>query len=662
MDNIVDVVNKLLKVCKISEIEIEARIRKQLVSKESQQLLINNLGVEWITEVYTEKRRISKSNRKCVYRQRNKLTICKSSIAREDINDVWCALHVSVETPTPSMSSVLTGVSPISVTRQRAELENHYIDIVYDEGQGYRIEVEVCNSSNFDPESALRVIRRVCAVLQGSKEFIGYYDWFTVVHITRMSFGPFCIDSGYYQKPQTMTMTSLLELANAEKWTVTPKVDGERRFIVGLDEKVFSVGLLKEVRLEGGVLNNEGIFVLDCEYTTETDMYYVFDAVVKNGKYLGEKEPLHSRLEIAEELLASMSDDLRARINIKKYHLFDSFDKLCDLYDKFKKNDKYKIDGIIFANKAEGYMQQVPKWKPQNTVDLMVTKDKTLVTCDGYTIDRIQIATSNICEGIWEFSYNKEENTLVPERPRPDKPQANSKKIVEKNMLHAIPESVFTGVGCYLMRKYHNRVKRQMIRQANDKDAVILDVGTGQGGDVDKWKRAEYVYCIEPAWESSNEMFRRYGESKKIEIINRCLRDLDHNLINRKVDIFTVFFCMNQFEDADFKSLQKLIKNKGSKKCRLLAIAITAPKVHKGKCFEIRMKDDERYHIDIYNTRISKIDERKVSSSKLTKIMSECGMKLVKQDRLDNNNFMTIEERMLSPMYESFMYNKSATK
>ena len=682
MDNIADAVNKLLKICKVSEIEIEARIRKQLINKESQLLLINNLGVKWATEVYTERRRISKSNRKCVYRQRNNLTICKSSIVREDINDVWCTLHVSVETPTPSMSSVLTGVAPVTVTRQRAKLENHYIDIVYDEGQGHRVEVEVCDSSNFDPESALRVIKRVCAVLQGSREFVGYYDWFTVVHITRMSFGPFCIDSGNYQKPRTMTMTSLLELANADKWTVTPKVDGERRFIVGIDEKVFSVGLLNDVRLEGAISGNEGIFVLDCEYTHETNpvggaqgksskVHYVFDAVVKNGEYLGRKESLQDRLDVARKLLALMSDDLRTHVSIKEYHSFDSFDRLCDLYSEFKRSDpfggacgksRYKIDGMIFAKETEGYMQQVPKWKPQNTVDLMFTKDKTLMTCDGYTVDNIQVATADICEGIWEFSYNEAENMLHPERPRPDKPQANSKKIVETNILHAIPESVFSGVGCYLMRKYHNRVKRRMIKNANDKDAVILDVGTGQGGDVDKWKRVKYVYCIEPAWKSSNEMLRRYGESERINIINKCLRDLDHSLITFKVDIFTVFFCMNQFENADWASLQKLITSKGSKKCRLLAIAMTAPKTHKGKCFEIEMKDEKRYNIDIYNTRISETNERAVSSMKLAKMMNDCGMKLVKQDRLDSNDFMTKEERMLSSMYESFVYNKSATK
>lgn len=673
MDNIVDTVNKLLKVCKVSEVEIEARIRKQLVSKESQLLLINNLGVEWDTEVYTERRRISKSNRRCAYRQRNNLTICKSSIGREDINDVWCALHVSVEMPTPSMSSVLTGVVPITVIRQRAKLENHYIDVVYDEGQGHRVEVEVCNSDNFDPESTLRIIKRVCAVLQESKEFVSYYDWFTVVHITKMSFGPFCIDSGNYQKPRTMTMAFLLDLANTERWLVTPKVDGERRFVVGIDERVYSVGLLGNVRFEGTISDNEGIFVLDCEYThvanpvgraqgNSNEAYYVFDAVVKNGEYLGQRESLQNRLEIARELLNYMSGDLRARISIKKYHSFDSFDKLCNLYNKFRSSDKYKIDGMIFANKAEGYMQQVPKWKPQNTVDLMFTKNKVLMTCDGYAIDNIPIATADICEGIWEFSYSETENVLRPERPRPDKPQANSKKIVETNIFHAIPEYVFSGVGCYLMRKYHNRIKRCMIKNANDKDAVILDVGTGQGGDVDKWKRTKYVYCIEPAWESSNEMLCRHGESKKVEIINKCLRDLDHDLIINKVDVFTVFFCMNQFEDADWASLQKLITSKGSKKCRLLAIAITAPKTHKGRCFEIKMKDEERYNIDICNTRISKIDERAVSSAKLTKMMDRCGMKLVKQERLDNNNFMTKEERMLSSMYETFVYNKSSAK
>jgi hypothetical protein len=89
----------------------EARIRRQLVSRHSVQLLIHAFGGWEVTE-YTEIRKIFKHNRKCTYRSRvfengTSETICKSSTSREDVNDAWCAVHVSVEAPVPSMQRAL---------------------------------------------------------------------------------------------------------------------------------------------------------------------------------------------------------------------------------------------------------------------------------------------------------------------------------------------------------------------------------------------------------------------------------------------------------------------------------------------------------------------------------------------------------------------------
>lgn len=663
MDNVVDTTQKLLKSCKASDVEIEARIRKQLVSEASHARLLDCLNIEWTKEVYVEKRRISKSNRKCAYRQRSaqdthSVTICKSSIAKEDINDHWCALHVSVETQIPSMSHSLAGVAPVSVTRYRGEMEGHYIDAIYDEKQGHRVEVEVQSADAFDPDSTLRVIRLVCAALQGSRNFTGYYDWLTVLHVASTHFGKLCFELGNYQKPRTMTMDALSDIASdVGNWVVTPKIDGERRFLIALDSRVFSIGLTNDVRLEGAAPDNKGVFFLDCEYTKDNDTFHIFDAVVTNGEYLGEGGNLSERLDTADALCSAMSDDLRTRTTIKEHRYFGSFDKLCELYDSFKENSKYNIDGMIFVNTNMGYMQQVPKWKEHSTVDLMVT-DGVLTTCDGYIVNTR--VSSSVADGVWEFRYDKDNKELIPERPRPDKLQANSNSIVKTNMFRSVPGSTFSGVGCYLMRKYHNRVKASLIKGANDNKAVILDIGTGQGGDVTKWQRASAVYCVEPSESSTYDMIRRHGNMPNVKVVNVYLKDLDHATIDKKVDIFTAFFCMNQFQDADWDALNKLVVAKGTSKCRLLVIAMTSPKTHKGECFDIRMTSVDGYNISIHNTRIQNIDEKIVDPATLTGKMRKCRMELVKHERLDDDDFMTREERKLSSMYEMFVYKKHA--
>jgi hypothetical protein len=664
MDSVIDTTQKLLKGCKASDVEIEARIRKQLVNEVSHARLLDGLNIEWEREVYVEKRRISKSNRKCAYRQRSAqnthpVTICKSSIAKEDINDHWCALHVSVETHVPSMSHSLAGVAPVSVTRYRGDMDGHYIDAIYDDKQGYRVEVEVQSADAFNPDSTLRIIRLVCAALQGSRNFTGYYDWLTVLHVANTRFGEFCFGLGNYQKPRTMTMSALSDIASdVGSWVVTPKVDGERRFLIALESRVFSISSTNDVRLEGAAPDNRGVFFLDCEYTKDNDTFHVFDAVVANGEYLGKGGNLSERLDTAGTLCSAMSGDIRTRTTVKGHHSFSSFDKLCELYDSFKGNSGYNIDGMIFVNTNMGYMQQVPKWKEHSTVDLMVT-DGVLTTCDGYIVDTR--VSSPVVNGVWEFRYDKDNKELIPERPRPDKIQANSNNIVRTNMFFAVPGSIFSGLGCYLMRKYHNRVKVSLIKGANDNKAVILDIGTGQGGDVTKWQRASAVYCVEPSESSTYDMIRRHGNMQNVKIINVYLKDLDHAAIDKKVDIFTAFFCMNQFQDADWDALKKLVIAKGSSKCRLLAIAMTSPKTHRGGCFDIRMTSVDGYNISIHNTRIQDIDERIVEPATLTGMMRRCKMGLVKHERLDGDDFMTREERKLSSMYEMFVYKKRAT-
>lgn len=139
MDEIVKSTKQLLACCSTNcDIEIEARIRRQLASGECTIRLIK-ADMQWTKAMYTERRRISKSNRKCTYRQRIGLqpsvadqesqVVCKSSITKADMNDLWCTVHVSTEVPVPYMSHTLEHVPAVHVTRYRGTLDGHYVDI-----------------------------------------------------------------------------------------------------------------------------------------------------------------------------------------------------------------------------------------------------------------------------------------------------------------------------------------------------------------------------------------------------------------------------------------------------------------------------------------------------------------------------------------------------
>jgi hypothetical protein len=658
MDEAVDAVKKLLPACRPDEIEVEARIRRQLVSRHSVQLLIDAFEGWEVTE-YTERRKISKHNRKCTYRSRvfgngTSETICKSSISREDVNDAWCAVHVSVEAQVPSMQRALDAVEPVSVTRYRKTVDGHHVDVSRVDSD-FRVEVEVSDVTNIKKEGFLNVVNMVCATLQGNNVCVGYYDWRTVAHVSGTSFGPFCIERKHFQKPRTMTVDVLYRVSRAPKeWAVTPKVDGVRKFLLIFNGMVYSVGTAKDVTFECEIDDERELCVLDCEFARGT--YHAFDMPVLNGEYCG-STTFDERLSEMDAVISKMS---ALDVVAKPYESFSSFDELAALYDKLDVD----MDGLIFYHRTEGYMQAVPKWKVHSTVDLSVTPEGKLMTCDGHEVEVGKMDLPDGSFGVWEFAFDIRSGCLVAKRPRPDKPQANSAHIVQKNLYNSVPGTIFTGQGFYLMRKYHNRVKKWAITQARDAGATLFDIGTGQGGDLAKWRRTSRVFCVEPDLESMKEMWSRCDDdmSSKITAIYKYLYDVLVDQIDCKIDIFTAFFCMNQWSEYDWKVLEEIISKKGSKKCRLLAIAMTSPKEHNSDNLEIRMMADERYNIKMYGTRIMDIDEVAVRPDRLKKRMEKCRMRLTTQDTLDTDDFMTAEERKLSSMYTLFTFHKNISR
>jgi len=708
-----------------SEIEIEARIKKQLITPESINALLKCKSLQWTQSIYTEKRKISKTNRKCTYRQRKKQDgstkiICKSSITKEDINDLWCVLHVSTETPVPSMVQALNSAEQVDIKRYRTIIEGHYVDIINDKSF-FRVEVEVANSKLFDIQVLLRVVRRICSIMNSS--FISYYDWKMVMHVASKQYeNMFCIERRSYQKPQTMMINDIVKVSKymeleSSECVVTPKIDGVRKFIVIANDRVFSLGIMKDVEHIGNLNLDMGqgpkavnahyndIIILDSEYVKAEQKYYVFDIAINDGIYVGNM-PLETRLNMIEEIIPYIqtittdanATDLEgtnlnsnmllqapgfASIIAKPYVSFDSFERLKSIYESFR--EQYNIDGIIFTYTTQDYMNPVLKWKTHSTVDLEVhilpDNNITLSTCDNKTIDTKIRNESYILNtltspssynlnsnldsdsdpNVWEFLYDNNNKEFEAMRCRLDKPQGNSYEIVQKNMYYSVPGTLFSGKGFYLMRKYHNRVKKQLIIDANDNGATVFDVGTGQGGDIGKWKRTSHVYCIEPSIEATNEMRTRSNfDPSKVTVFNVPLRDFNIDNITEKIDIFTLFFCMNQFQENDWSVLQHVINAKGSKKCRLLAIALTDPVECNNECLTIKKYNNNpnMYNISIHDTRILNIDETPVNSIKLKKLMEECGMKQIKMDSLDDETFMTINERRLSFMYTLFVYKK----
>ena len=194
------------------------------------------------------------------------------------------------------------------------------------------------------------------------------------------------------------------------------------------------------------------------------------------------------------------------------------------------------------------------KWKPQQlmTVDLLVQYDqnqKPVLLAGTYegqqlrypysNVNKINknliifqgspryLFTGNISWGIpseeipskypnntvVEFSWDGLSESLQPHRLRLDKPKPNNVTFAIDNWNWAhgeITQNTLMGNDTILMRKYHNRIKRMLLTDNNNKK-TLLDIGSGKGGDVSKWRQGGFskIVAVEPNSQYITELRRR---------------------------------------------------------------------------------------------------------------------------------------------------------
>jgi SAM-dependent methyltransferase len=100
------------------------------------------------------------------------------------------------------------------------------------------------------------------------------------------------------------------------------------------------------------------------------------------------------------------------------------------------------------------------------------------------------------------------------------------------------------------MSRYHNRIKNKIL--SNVRGKKVLDIGSGRGGDVSKWKEALHVYAVEPNPEYIEELERRIeiqGLKHKVTVIQAYGQDYEKisKVIEDQVDIVTMMLSMTFF-------------------------------------------------------------------------------------------------------------------
>lgn len=258
-------------------------------------------------------------------------------------------------------------------------------------------------------------------------------------------------------------------------------------------------------------------------------------------------------------------------------------------YMTLSTNDKTKdiIDGIIIQGGGFYINKDTFKWKPQDqlTIDFKfipineddihpdgpITINNYYKSCylgvkrdeksnkkdcnikEGYVVFSTQPKSSSAyqgqvkCDGIITFNTHENytkwsgfiveckwdgRNNFKPIRIRDDRTQPNNYSTaidVWYDILNPIDLSTICGKNLITMRKFHNRVKEEMLSAYLRPGDTIIDIGSGRGGDLDKWRELglKKVYAIEPNPINSAELKRRYTIDKNNKRLIKKMPDVE---------------------------------------------------------------------------------------------------------------------------------------
>jgi len=187
---------------------------------------------------------------------------------------------------------------------------------------------------------------------------------------------------------------------------------------------------------------------------------------------------------------------------------------------KWKPIDKLSIDfKIVFieANKIELY-----SWIKGNNRIFTGTKEHpfSFVEVSEETIDKLNLATGQVVE----FKWDTENELMYPYRVRYDREHPNGYNVAistYNEFYSPLTEDDISGKTLMIMRAYHNDIKNRLLEEAtkitNKSANRVLDIGSGRGGDINKWIKHKFsrIYALEPNNTNLTEFIKRLKSIKQ---------------------------------------------------------------------------------------------------------------------------------------------------
>lgn len=418
----------------------------------------------------------------------------------------------------------------------------------------------------------------------------------------------------YLSEARTMRIgelnyTSLFK--GGRTWNVCLKTDGERRVLVICDQGTWllfpplQAALIS--RMEAHL--NTRLTVADVEFYRGE--IWLLDVLWVNGTdERGTRSHLVRYDKFRDWQQREAHPDLFQGLTVryKTHNIITGSDFFIKVHDMWHSRHKcgYKVDGLIFT--PDGAYQEgtnldnriIIKWKPEITIDLQVGRDnRGNLVVFGYsedkTLEQFTGTESSPLLGIdmGEIQYDRDsivefecrEGKLLAVRDRAEKTGPNRYDHAIESWLSATIDTRSVGIDTLLgsnnvlMRKYHNRVKSRLYERvtSEERDLILLDIGSGRGGDISKWEKAGFskILCIEPDKDNIRELEMRLKTMSaefraRVYVLNA--RGEDSTLIKNfatkngidRVHVVSMMDTLTYFFDSKRRSLAALAKTVNS--------------------------------------------------------------------------------------------------
>ena len=371
------------------------------------------------------------------------------------------------------------------------------------------------------------------------------------------------------------------------------------------------------------------------------EIFIPFDATVIEGENISRKK-YNLRREYINKFFKNdsyinINGSNKLFIKHKRYFLINSIESFYSTMEDImyeRENVFYKEDGFILTPDRSPYITSgaskhfserilslntdICKWKPKEklTLDFLYefdgehiikTKNREIIHFKGTPLSKnfrfIELESiKNRSGSIVEFKPVEiigDVVVLKPDRIREDKIFPNDYSPVVENIYHLlmnpIEKETLLGQDTVLMRKFHNRLKRELLNDV-PKKSILIDIGSGKGGDITKWKKFSKVLAIEPNRNYIHEFekrLRNYDLQDKVEILNTRGEDTDAILENVKTFLpedlegkqvcISFMFSLSFFFESDssvqsladtINKINELVNERDGNKCEILFITL----------------------------------------------------------------------------------------